>query len=407
MAPLSLIQLVSEQTMPNLLPILRLQPAQVLSIATESTVDRAPKIQSAALKAGIRFDHEIVRLSSMPSLAETGRALLRCVQTARHSGFTPVLNFTGGTKLMSIGAYQQAAAEQVPSFYVDTRAERLDDGATGPGFLELVGGDNSLSSLAPLLNLDILVAACGHLSISPGRDWAARLPAALFLFRNPESARGTLESLHGRNGLFPEGKEPRTPAEWLPFLNRPFPLSPDLRNALLPTGLVRAHGTNQALLPSSTAEELQNLNSREHIPGFHKRYFDAAAPLQDTLSFLTGSWFEVIVADAMHRSGRFRDIRWSAHVEQHSGALLEEDLVALDGLGAACVSCKTGSKIRRILPHLEEFQSRAQSIGGRMTRRFLALPALQDPRGQIRSHAKALGIQILTSEDLNEPAPFA
>lgn len=407
MNPLCLIQLVSEQAMPNLLPILRLQPARVFSITTEATADRAPKIQSAALRAGCRFEHDSVRLSGMPSILETARAVHRCIALARSAGLTPVLNFTGGTKLMSIGAFQQAAADAVPSFYVDTRAERLEDGATAPGFLALLGGDASLSSITPSLTLDVIVAACGHQSVCPGRDWRPLVPAADFLLRHPGDAALVKEALHGRNGLFPNGREPRRPEDWLPFLDKTFPLPPELLRLLAPTGAVRALGDDRAALPDSTADALRHLGSGEHIPGFAALYFEAVEPLQQSLAFLTGGWFEVVVARAMQLSGRFRDIRWSAKVGQLGGAFLEEDLLALDGLEAACVSCKSSSERNRTLSHLEEFQSRAHSIGGRMTRRFLAFLALHDPKGHIASRAAALGIKILTPSELSRPSPFA
>jgi hypothetical protein len=396
---------VSEQAMPNLLPILRFQPSKVFSITTESTADRAPKIQGAALKAGCRFDHEPVRLSGMPSISESARAVGRCIQMARTAGLAPLLNFTGGTKLMSIGAFQQAAAERIPSFYVDTRAERLEDGATGPDLLALLGGNNSLSSVTPALNLDVIVAACGHQSISRGRDWTHLVTAADFLLHHPAEASVLKDAIYGTNGLFPNGREPRKPGDWLPFLDATFAVPDELLSQIAPTGVLRITGTGRAALPDSTAGKLRRLAGGEQ--GYPELYFEAVAPIQQSLSFLTGGWFEVVVAEAMQRSCRFRDIRWSAQVEQQSGAQIEEDLLALDGLEAVCVSCKSSSERARTLLHLEEFQSRAHSIGGRMTKRFLAIHTFKDPKGAVASRARALGIKILTPGALSQPSSFA
>jgi hypothetical protein len=288
---------------------------------------------------------------------------------------------------------------------VDDDVVRL--GVLRQEFLDLLDGDNSLTSVTHALNLDVGVAACGHRAISPGRDWSQLVDAADFLLRHPAEAGLVKDALHGRNGLFPNGREPRKAADWLPFLETTFPVSDGLLSRIAPAGILRSVGKGLAALPDSTAAILRRLDSGEHVPGYTALYFEAVAPIQQSVAFLTGGWFEIVVAKAMQHSGRFRDIRWSAQIEQQGGAQIEEDLLALDGLEAVCVSCKSSSERARILPHLEEFQSRAHSIGGRMTRRFLAIHTLRDPQGHVASRAKALGINLLTPGDLSKPAPFA
>jgi hypothetical protein len=246
----------------------------------------------------------------------------------------------------------------------------------------------------------------------------SRRPAFALLRRLASPARLACGSAHPNRGpcarlaALPQVPgEPEDPlrkaADWLPFLETTFPVSDGLLSRIAPAGILRSVGKGLAALPDSTAAILRRLDSGEHVPGYTALYFEAVAPIQQSVAFLTGGWFEIVVAKAMQHSGRFRDIRWSAQIEQQGGAQIEEDLLALDGLEAVCVSCKSSSERARILPHLEEFQSRAHSIGGRMTRRFLAIHTLRDPQGHVASRAKALGINLLTPGDLSKPAPFA
>ena len=67
----------------------------------------------------------------MPGMPETFNAIKEAIAEAKGSGTTPVVNFTGGTKLMSIGAYAAALHQdhKAISLYVDTI---LASGSTGP-----------------------------------------------------------------------------------------------------------------------------------------------------------------------------------------------------------------------------------------------------------------------------------
>jgi hypothetical protein len=140
-------------------------------------------------------------------------------------------------------------------------------------------------------------------------------------------------------------------------------------------------------------------------------YYAAVRPLQSALAFLSGGWWEVMVADAAHRSGQFHDLRWSVNVGERQGGFdLEEDIVGVDGVQIAYFSCKRGGLKSRLVPLLDELDSRARSIGGHFTRRFLAV--YQPPYGQnaanLHKRAKELnGIQILAPRDLENLDVFA
>jgi len=173
-------------------------------------------------------------------------------------------------------------------------------------------------------------------------------------------------------------------------------------------GLVRLSGTGEIMLPDITREDLEMLSATQ-VDDFHARYFQAVAPIQQAIAFLTGGWWEVIVVDAMNKTGLLRDLRWSVQVGDRYGADVEEDIVALDGVELVHVSCKRGGAKARLLPQLEEVKARAASLGGSFNRRFLAI--LNPPPGKVginlQQRAKELGVRLITRHSVYQPGSFA
>jgi hypothetical protein len=146
MSRAALLQLVSEQTLPNILPALALEPAEIVLLHTPRTQRHANQIRGALQKAGLPLHTRLIALSGVPDIRETGAAVKQAA-AALPAHLTPVVNFTGGTKLMSIGAFVAAYTAQTPSLYVDTANLAFTDGGTGD--LPLVLRDNH-AALAPL-----------------------------------------------------------------------------------------------------------------------------------------------------------------------------------------------------------------------------------------------------------------
>jgi hypothetical protein len=413
--PLTLIQLVSEQTMPNLLPLLRLRPARVLHLATPRTAPRSAWIVEAARQAGLQPEVELITLSAMPSMPETFNAVREAIRGARQTGLTPLVNFTGGTKLMSIGAYAAAlhSAHPAPSLYVDTDDEAFVDGGTDGGIASLFENDFSFTPLRQDLTVHIIAVANGRQQVTAGRDWRPWLPLAQYLSNNPGEERAAQDAIFGKSGLLPGAQWPKTPDQWLALLDREFPLPAGLARLAWESGLVIPSPSGACRLPDATRAELQALVEArargDFLADYDRRRIAATEAVQFPINLLTGGWWEVIVADATDRSGRFRDIRWSASVIERGGGGLEEDVLAVDGVQVVCISCKRGGDKARLLPHLEELNARARSIGGNFTHRFLAVYlAPKSPfEKQLRSRAQSLGIGLLTPREVLQPTGFA
>lgn len=413
--PITLIQLISEQTMQNLLPILRFRPSHVVHFGTGRTAARSNDIVRAASKCGATFQLERVRLSEMPSIAETSRAVTRAIAAANAQNRIPMVNFTGGTKLMSIGAYSAAATCSPPaiSFYVDTDDERFVDGGTADGLEQLLEGDYSFTQLHDCLNVPAIAAANGHHNVSGRRNWQPFVPLALHLLGNHDQELATYESLFGKKGLFPHGETPKIPEQWLESIDRPFTLPTDVARLAADIGLVRLTSDNTCMLPDATRAQLTELAeaqiNNKHVPQYDQKRINATEVCQFTVTFLTGGWWEVAVAHAAHSTGFFRDLRWSATVGPAANGGLEEDILAVDGVQMVVISCKRGGNKSRLLPHLEEFNARARRIGGNFTRRILALyrPPKGSTLGALKLRADQLGISILTPDRLDNPLAFA
>lgn len=404
--PIRLIQLVSEQTMQNVLPILRLDPVHLVHLVTPMTASRSAWIVEAARQAGFKPTLDVLRLSAMPSMAEMANSVRGAVLDAQEAGQTPVVNFTGGTKLMSIGAFYAALnpKHSAISLYVDSHGNCFVDGATSPGLAERLENDFSFTPLARMLTVNTIAVANGRDRVTGGRDWTPFLPLARHLMNDFRDQQLTLDVLYGANGLTPYGKTKLGAGKWLALLDRHIPLPPCVAGLGVEAGVLRSVD-GQAMLPDSTRADLERLaNSHHSQHEMHK----ASRPLQTALSFLTGSWWEVIVAEAAARSGIFRDIRWSSDAGTKGGAENEEDILAVEGVELVCISCKRGGNGSKLVGELEQLNTRARSLGGNFSRRLLAV--FLDLKGPASKHvpqrARELGIGILGPTDLTKPNVF-
>jgi hypothetical protein len=308
---------------------------------------------------------------------------------------------------MSIGAYEAAMREQTVSLYVDTDHRQFMDGHTGAKLNSVLGDDFSFTPLSRALTVNAIAVANGRQRVTAGRDWKPYLALARHFLENPRDEGATWEALHGKDGLCRNAREPRSATDWLPLLDAPLMLPERVAVLALEAGLIRK-SQSTFHLPDATRHRLeQQRHAQRYAPA---DYFDAVRPLQSSLTLLTGGWWEVAVVDAAARSGQFRDLRWSVNVGERQGGFdTEEDIVAVDGVQIAYISCKRGGMKSRLVPLLDELDNRARSLGGHFTRRFLAvyLPPLGQNAANLEKRAKELnGIQIVTPRDLERQDLF-
>lgn len=377
-----LIQLVSEEAVQNLLPVLALRPASVVHVRTSKTKERSNWIIEAARQSGVEAFKKDLDLEEMPGIKNTYDAVACAIDEALGLEQTPVVNFTGGTKLMSIGAYQAAAARKVDSIYVDTEHLHFTDGGTSSNLPRLVNGDFSFSPIGRMLNVDSISYANGSERVTPGKDWRKYAETAAFMLQHQDDERRCWQAVN--KDLFQNGAEPKEPEKWKSLKDRNLNIPQECAVLAAEAGLLERNNMGFAL-PSKLIDEL-NHNPR------------AVESLKFITSFFSGAWWEVAVAKAASESGLFRDLRWSVNIgAKYSGPGREEDIVAVQGVQAVYVSCKRGGAKSRLLGQLDELDNRGRTIGGRFVRKFLAvyLPLNDRTGADVRKRARELNVKII------------
>lgn len=401
--PIALIQLVSEQTMPNVLAALACRPAAQILLYTPRTQPQLEWIRAALAEAGASSDVQVDALSPSPDLGETGQAVLNAITWARHRSLAPVVNFTGGTKLMAIGAFAAAHREHIPSFYIDSEQGGLLPGGTGPLPPPLDSSTVALKRARDALTVSVITAAHGVRLVSTGRDPGKWLPLARILAADPAVEKATHDFAVTQ---LDEGK--RRPEDYLRILQtRVDDLPEPLIHPLFEAGaLTLRDGAWHLAFPSS--DVLARCAAGERLDTVQD-YFALVAPLQHVIAFLSGGWWELVVMDAAARSGRFRDLRWSCD-SIRAGVFrpVEEDLLAVDGLSLAVFSCKRGGQGARLLRAFEELDSGARALGGSQARRFLCVsqPMGRHMGSEIRARAESTHTTLIGPAQRLSPEQF-
>lgn len=114
----TIISLIGEQNLPNILPIRYLKPERVILVFTDFTEDTANRLTRL-----IQDDVEVVPLVvNAYDIDQTKNCILATMRP--YIGSKIIVNFTGGTKMMSLGAYQAAAEMNAPIFYLQSQGKK-------------------------------------------------------------------------------------------------------------------------------------------------------------------------------------------------------------------------------------------------------------------------------------------
>lgn len=345
----TIIHIVSEQRMQNLLPLLALNPARVIQICSNDAkfLTAAAHTAAAAKEAGLTAifeNHEIA--NSSPSIEDMRHAVKHLV--ANFPG--AIVNITGGTKLMSLGAYLGASEFlDSPILYCDTANRRfmpVDKKALPAQML-------SFDEVAKLLTVPIVMVTQGKnfrddtitaVLLDFGREaWRLRAENHEAISTWTGSIRSALP--RDANGRIEKDKQVLSRFLTLPL---PFPQSDaagDYLDAAVQAGLLSVSVTGSV-----------------HM---------IAAPKKSAIEFvsnlLDGAWLELAVAAAAMSGARYSDVRWSVQPTNQVGEDYgETDLlvVDLDRLNLAVISCKTSTHHVSRLEHLSSWRDRARALGG-------------------------------------------
>jgi len=425
-----LIQLVSEQTMQNVVAALAIKPARLIHLYTPPMQSRTHDIDKALGQALGPTPTSLRLLSVMPTIAETAAATAEAIDGAIKAGERPVVNLTGGTKLMSIGAFDAARAADVSSVYVDTGRQLFVDGGTGPPIDSLLKSDLSFDPIRNKLRVNVIAVANGLERVTNTENWGRYVALARHLLHTSSDEDGCWRAMRGKDGLAGPTGEPRAWTGWIELSRKSFDLPGAVAPLAAEAGLVEAIGKRWKFL-TPDVKELRRLAAQEQqaqralegpLPEqrrgavtreLRNRRQDLArliSNIQLSLNLLSGGWLEVALADVAQESGHFEDLRWSARTGgRRWGEEEEQDLIGVQGAQLALFSCKRGGARAKLASEMEIIQTRARFVGGALTRRYLCVGRMTDDaalREALQRRATELGIVLITAQMLRERTPF-
>lgn len=399
----TLIQIVSEETMPNLLAAMAIKPERIVHLCTPAMAGASAALERAYGQAEVKTSVVTCRLGEHPGMVELNDAVASLIREADDA----VVNFTGGTKLMSIGAYAAATRAKVPSVYVDTAAGSFVDGLSGGGFKALFPYGVELARVSRQLTVNGITTANGVERVTGGKPWKEYAPLADFLLRNPAAE----QKCHDAAADLLK-KEPRSFQQAQAYYKNLYARRLAIPNAVgelaVAAGLLekRANGFYPA---SKWFSKFQGFNlSRGNVPP--SLLFGAAEEARWPFSFFNGNWWEIAVMRYLVQQGRYRDLRWSVDAGSRvaSSTDMEEDILGIDNVNLLYVSCKRGGDKAKLSRVLEDVNSSARRLGGKFAHKILAvfvpLQGLQAKR--LASRGRELHIELLDCKEVASVKPL-
>lgn len=395
---LTLIHLVSDQTMQNLLPLLAIRPKRVIQILSKEPRfgNIAQSIEHAAKSAGQtpEFLQALLpdRQSDVDSVHYTIKQHLSVFPTA-------IVNLTGGTKLMSIGAYLGASEfPAVPILYCDTVNKQFIQA----GKASLPADLPTFDEVATTLNIPTVMAAHGKSEADWKFDEASpkqlQFGETAWQIRNqnPNSFAGFGKSLRDffRND---RGRIP-TRAGSLQALATA-DLTSAFKDDLQPPVL-------DFLDAAAEAGFLCKLTDGGYRPADGPVSTNPLrSHLEKIANILDGSWLELAVLAFVSASPNYCDARWSVEPSkngQASAAYGETDLIAVNTKHCSLeiISCKT--VLDKPLEYLEGLRTRATNLGGSHAQATLALlnAGATNEQTRLRCWGKLLKINVIIGDEI-------
>ena len=147
--------LVSEQLLPNLLPVLdtETRPQEVVLLVTPKMETAAERLKILLGETGCRVSITAIRAYRIEDIRESVLEVI-----AAFPGVTLALNATGGTKVMALGAYGVFRDFDLPVFYIDSENEAVVS----------LSSPQQTSRLSDLLKIETCLKCYGYKVISTG-----------------------------------------------------------------------------------------------------------------------------------------------------------------------------------------------------------------------------------------------
>lgn len=354
--PTTMVALVSEQRMQNIIPVLQAgadvtEVVLVASTEADNANSRFAQALSDTIAALRALDVNAHEAPSKVDPYDTWATYSVVSEALRHRPDT-VVNFTGGTKCMSIGAYMAARDHTAPAIYVDTANERILSFRPDNGFTP---NPQAFALRSPLTVQVYLLANGQNLDL-------AQTTARAFTDNELAIARQLL-------------------ARW--------PTCVNTLHALARTIYEPSQPASRHAYDAPTVDLLERAGYIEitaHVPH----------PTPLGRGFITGRWLEAIVHSLLKDSGDFDDVQSNFVIE---GVVNELDGLATRNGQLAVIECKSADKVKQDM--LNKLQAISTKLGRFARLFFVTSLSAQEVNDSFRERARQYGVrEIITLETL-------
>jgi len=345
------LALVSAQPMPTLISAFQYHPAKVFLLTSKEMENRAQWLTRVLAPKGIKT--EIVPISPNDIREVRGK-----VAEVMSPGEDMVVNVTGGTKIMALGAFLEASNHKVPVFYVDTAL----------GVIRNLN-DNSVEPIQGKISIKEYLEAHGFQLTA-----SKKLQNILY----HKKAVGVLEKVLVNN--------PKLISSWNSLFSQ--------RNSFLleKKGIVSV----KPAIHEAFAK-LAEIGTGRFVEG---RYFCN----EETREYLTGSWLEEFVfhqVDSLKPDDLAMNVEVKWEVEGPGNTSNEFDILFTKNFRLFYVSCKTSlmegkhGRSKGALYELDALRNRIAGLFGKA-----ALVTMRTLAKEDYLRAQRMGITVVQGKDL-------
>lgn len=400
-----LIQLVGEQTLPNIYPILSICPDRVVNVFTAQTESQHSKIATWCGKYGRKYGVQTTFAQYDPigiSMLDIQRGISGILQNELSKiqdsdDVLLILNMTGGTKLMSACAMSHCM--QIPSIFPQKDKLKISITYLNPAHMDMefvYGGklkdDVMVRSVSDIkLSVREIIEAGGDtVVVSAHRNWDKCYAAAnairqiaksgvFFSMENIEYNKDMKMLDVSMSSLLKKSN-----AEWyekgkqaMKQLSQKAQENEDIRQGFEVCGLEAKDG--DFYFSDKLKKKINQLAAQLHISD--TRYFERKrtekeirSKIQSAMNFFVGGWWEVIVANAYKMQNPTSEVLWSVETASAKDRLhpVETDIIASDGKTLCCISCKRGVHAN-VTQELEQHCARTAMLAGIIHNRIIAV----------------------------------
>jgi hypothetical protein len=358
-----LFNLVGEQPMPSLIPILQYRPEVAVFLYSHRTASQVADVCAALEGASGWGDVQCLKVRIDPARFIRSAGVIHQV-LGDYPGSQCLFNLSGGTKLMALSLYRAAQG----------RGDVLYVSADDECILRLQPEAIVEEPIAVQVSAALYLRAHGA-GIDPARSLdVASLPPSRFEVARHLADRAL--DLEGWRKALGQRRKVHPPARYPVRVSLPSPLPAE--------------------------EAIVDLLAQRGLVTRSKRGASFLVESHDAWLFLDGGWLELYAFDVARGMGLFHDCRVHVGIAHPELGQNELDLIAVRGTVATICSCKTGRAPKGVakVRLLDELEARASALGAFCGKLLVVSQPRRAYGDSFFQRAAQMGIEVVAGEDL-------